>query len=63
MPKAVYVLKRWAEWQSFSSASNDVYAKAARNLVAANASGEVQDNLRFSKRLSKASQDSRRRYD
>jgi hypothetical protein len=63
VPKAVYVLKRWAEWQSFSSASNDVYAKAARNLVAANASGEVQDNLRFSKRLSKASQDSRRRYD
>ena len=63
VPKAVYVLKRWAEWQSFSRASNDLYVKAARNIVAANVNGGVQDNLWFSKGFSKASQNKRKRYD
>jgi len=63
VPKAVYVLKRWAEWQSFSSASNDLYVKAARNIVAANVNGGVHDNLWFSKGFSKASQNKRKRYD
>ncbi|MBP2281237.1 hypothetical protein H4W00_002050 [Psychrobacter sp. PL19] len=63
VPKAVYVLKRWAEWQAFSSVSNDVYAKAARNVIAVSEGDGIQDNLWFSKGFSTTSQDNRNRYD
>ncbi len=48
IPKAVYVLKRWAEWQAFSRAAHEVYVKAACNIIAPNASGELHENLWFS---------------
>lgn len=48
VPKAVYVLKRWAEWQSFSSAAHDMYVKAACHIAAPNTNGGLEDNFRFS---------------
>ncbi|WP_350656498.1 questin oxidase family protein [Psychrobacter sp. S1-30-MNA-CIBAN-0213] len=56
VPKAVYVLKRWAEWQSFSKSSHEVYVKAARNITKPNVNGELQDNLWFSNTFTKASE-------
>ena len=49
VPKTVYVLKRWAEWQAFSKASHDVYAKAALHIALPNESGGLEDNLWFSR--------------
>lgn len=49
VPKTVYVLKRWAEWQTFSQASHDIYAKAARHIATPNESGGLEDNLWFSR--------------
>lgn len=49
VPKAVYVLKRWAEWQAFSKVTHEVYAKAARNIVKPNVSGKLEDNLWFNR--------------
>ena len=47
VPKTVYVLKRWAEWQTFSKASHDIFAKAARHITTPNESGGLEDNLWF----------------
>ena len=47
VPKTVYVLKRWAEWKVFSSASHDIFAKAARHIATPNESGGLEDNLWF----------------
>ena len=49
VPKTVYVLKRWAEWQVFSKASYDIYAKAALHIATPNESGGLEDNLWFSR--------------
>ncbi|WP_367110872.1 questin oxidase family protein [uncultured Psychrobacter sp.] len=49
VPKTVYVLKRWAEWQAFSSAAHDIYVKVARNIAMPNASGRLEDNLWFNR--------------
>ena len=49
VPKAVYVLKLWAEWQAFSSASHDVYVKAAHSIAIPHESGGLEDNLWFSR--------------
>lgn len=49
VPKTVYLLKRWAEWQAFSSASHDVFVKAARHIATPNESGRLEDNLWFSR--------------
>ncbi len=47
VPKTVYVLKRWTEWQAFSKASHDIFAKAARHIATPNNSGGLEDNLWF----------------
>lgn len=49
VPKGVYVLKRWAEWQAFSSATHDVYIKAAQNLAMPHPSGKLDANLWFNR--------------
>ena len=49
VPKAVYVLKRWAEWQAFSKASHDLFAKTALNISTPDVSGGLEDNLWFSR--------------
>lgn len=56
VPKAVYALKRWAEWQSFSKVSHEVYVKVARNITKPNTDGGLQDNLWFSSTFTKASE-------
>ncbi len=47
--KTVYVLKRWAQWQAFSKASHDIFAKAALHIATPNKSGGLEDNLWFSR--------------
>lgn len=54
VPKTVYVLKRWAEWQVFSRASHDVFAKAAHHISAPNENGGLEDNLWFNHPSSKS---------
>ena len=49
VPKTVYVLKRWAEWQVFSKASHDIFAKAACHIATPNENGRLEDNLWFSR--------------
>ncbi len=49
VPKTVYVLKRWAEWQAFSKASHDVYVRAALHIATPNESGRLENNLWFSR--------------
>ena len=49
VPKTVYVLKRWAEWQAFSKASHDIFSKAARHITTPNEGGGLEDNLWFSR--------------
>lgn len=48
VPKTVYVLKRWAEWQAFSKASNEVFEKTALNIATPNSSGKLHEKLWFS---------------
>jgi len=47
VPKTAYVLKRWAEWQAFSKASHDIFAKAACHIATPNKGGKLEDNLWF----------------
>lgn len=49
VPKTVYVIKRWAEWQAFSKASHDIFSKAARHVASPNEGGGLEDNLWFSR--------------
>ena len=48
VPKTVYVLKRWAEWQAFSKASHDIFAKTALNIATPHKNGKLHENLWFS---------------
>ena len=48
VPKTVYVLKRWAEWQAFSKASHDIFAKTALNIATPHKEGKLHENLWFS---------------
>jgi hypothetical protein len=45
LPKAVYVLWRWTEWQAFSEATAALFEDAARNLLKPHPSGPLHDNL------------------
>ncbi len=45
VPKAVYVLRRWAEWQAFSKSTHNVYVETALNIVKPNISSKLEDNL------------------
>lgn len=49
VPKTVYVLKRWAEWQVFSKNSNDIFAKAALHIATPNENGGLEGNLWFNR--------------
>ncbi|MGM8897944.1 MULTISPECIES: questin oxidase family protein [unclassified Psychrobacter] len=48
VPKTVYVLKRWAEWQAFSKASHDIFATTALNIATPHKDGKLHENLWFS---------------
>ena len=45
LPKAVYVLWRWTEWQAFSEATVALFEEAAKNLLKPHPSGPLHDNL------------------
>ncbi len=45
LPKAVYVLWRWTEWQAFSEATVALFEDAARNLLKPHPSRPLHDNL------------------
>lgn len=47
VPKAVYVLWRWAEWGIFSNSTIAVFEDAAKNIIKPHPSGEVHQNLWF----------------
>ena len=49
VPKTVYVLERWAEWQVFSKASHDIFVKTARHIATPNENSRLEDNLWFSR--------------
>lgn len=55
IPKAVYVLWRWAEWGVFSKNTIAVFHSAAKNIIKPHSSGEVHQNLWFSRAFSEAS--------
>ncbi|MDJ0675077.1 MAG: questin oxidase family protein [Calothrix sp. MO_167.B42] len=55
VPKAVYALWRWAEWGVFSKNTIMVFEDTAKNLIKPHPSGQIHQNLWFSRAFSKAS--------
>lgn len=55
LPKAIYVLWRWSAWRAFSDASERMMQQLAAKLVTDHPSGQLHENLWFSRGFSKAS--------
>lgn len=63
VPKSIYVLKRWSEWQAFSEQSYQALTATARGVVAPNIEDEPHENLWFSNAFSQSSEEKHKRYD
>ena len=54
-PKAVYVLWRWAEWQSFPPTTVALFMEATKNVIKPHSSGQLHQNLWFDRSFSNKS--------
>jgi hypothetical protein len=59
VPKAVYALWRWSDWEAFSPATTTLFRTAARHITRPNPAGLIHENITFARDAGDGSREKR----